>query len=356
MSISQRSDGRFCVKFKTSDGRWKQRSFRTQAEAAAFDDECAYDAQKDARPTLLEIVLAFVRSVPHVDKTVWKYRYVMLGNAKTGRQAPAGHLADRYVDTLTRRDLESVRERCRADGVSASTINVYTGKLQAALNWASQQDLIAENPWAKYGRLKEHPKSWTGELEDFQRVYDELPEWLQWACRTAIALCLRPGIAELFNLHWSAFNWTRKQVAVKMPKVDRVKFVVPPDAYLVEAWERYQHDMASGHEIVCRSKRNRQIYSDHAYRKPWKAACEKVGVKMPFYALRHIATSQMLAGGADLAAISAQLGHKSLSTTAGFYVHAVQGAQKKAASTLAEMVQPLVRIGADNPRNPVKPM
>ncbi len=346
MSVSQRGDGRFVVKFKL-DGRWKQRSFRTREQAEAFDDECAYDEQKDTRPTLLEVVLAFVRSVPHVDKTVAKYRYTMLGNAQ--RQAPAGHLADRYVDTLTRRDLESVRERCRADGMQAATINVYTGKLQAALNWAAEQDLIRENPWAKYHKLREQPQSWTGELEDFRRVYDSLPTWMQWACRTAMALCLRPGIAELFSLRWSAFDWRQKRVRVMMPKVGRAKEVFPPDGYLAEAWERFQADTAEGYELVCRSRKNRQVYRDDVYRRPWVAACEKVGVKMPFYAIRHIATSQMLAGGADLAAVSAQLGHKSLATTAGIYAHAVQGAQKKAASTLAEMVQPLVQVGAKLP-------
>ena len=40
---------------------------------------------------------------------------------------------------------------------------------------------------------------------------------------------------------------------------------------------------------------------------------------MPMYALRHIAASEMLARGADLAAVAAQLGHKNLTTTGAFY-------------------------------------
>lgn len=38
------------------------------------------------------------------------------------------------------------------------------------------------------------------------------------------------------------------------------------------------------------------------------------------YALRYIAASHMLAGGADLAAVAAQLGHKNMATTATFYL------------------------------------
>lgn len=32
-------------------------------------------------------------------------------------------IADRFVDTLTRRDLENVRERCRNDGLTMTSIN-----------------------------------------------------------------------------------------------------------------------------------------------------------------------------------------------------------------------------------------
>ena len=33
MSVAKRGDGRFVVKFKDEEGRWKQRSFRTDEEA-----------------------------------------------------------------------------------------------------------------------------------------------------------------------------------------------------------------------------------------------------------------------------------------------------------------------------------
>lgn len=41
MSIAKRSDGRWVVKYKDTDGRWKQRSFRDEAEAQQFDAEKA---------------------------------------------------------------------------------------------------------------------------------------------------------------------------------------------------------------------------------------------------------------------------------------------------------------------------
>lgn len=52
------------------------------------------------------------------------------------------------------------------------------------------------------------------------------------------------------------------------------------------------------------------------------------------YHVRHLFGSVMLAKGAGLAAVSALLGHKSISTTANVYVHVMQGAKEKAIGLL----------------------
>ena len=300
--------------------------------------------------TLVEAVLAYLKNVPHVDRSVWLYEQIVMGyDRKDGRHTigPAEHLADRYTDTLTRRDLESVREACRERGVAPATINLCVSKLKAALNWCADQDMIPSNPWAKYRQLPATHKSRTGELDDFRLIYDAMPEWMQWACRTSMALCLRPGMAELFSLKWSAFDWRQKMVTVWMPKVQRTKTVFPPAPYLAEAWKRYQADFANGEDVVVRNRKGRNILTETAWRRGWQRACEKAGKRMPPYAMRHIAASEMLANGADLAAVSAQLGHRSLQTTASFYTHALTRAQRQAADALPSCTN-LVRLGADN--------
>ena len=326
MSVSQRKDGRWCVKYRTDAG-WKQRTFPAsgEAEAREFDAQCAYDERDNTRMTLVEAVLAYMKNVPHCRETTKLVHYVIT--------KLAGHLQQRYVDTLTRRDLESVRDIARDAGCKPSTINVYVGKLKAALNWCAEQDLVAENPWAKYRQLPAKTRHRTGEYADFLKAYAELPEWMRWACRTAMALCLRPGISELFRLQWGAFDWSLGAVHFRMPKVDAVKTVYAPPAYLAEARERYEADGMEKDQYVCRSRTGRLVQKE-AYMKAWYKACRVAGVKMPLYAMRHIAASEMLAGGADLAAVAAQLGHKSIQTTAAIYTHAVAGAQQRAAMAL----------------------
>ncbi len=55
-------------------------------------------------------------------------------------------------------------------------------------------------------------------VDDLRRLYPELPEYLQWAVKTAFFLALRPGQVELFSLTWDAFNWRRGVVIIRQGK------------------------------------------------------------------------------------------------------------------------------------------
>ena len=79
--------------------------------------------------------------------------------------------------------VEMVRENARKAGASNATINNWTGMLCAAFDNAVEEDLLRENPWKRYKRLPVRHGSRKGSKEDFQKVYAELPEWMQWACR-----------------------------------------------------------------------------------------------------------------------------------------------------------------------------
>jgi len=350
MSISRRKDGRWCVKYKidTPTGqKWTQRSFPKdkEAEAKAFDAEAKYDESENSRPTLLECVLAYVKEVPHAEHTSRHYEWLVVGyDRKDGTHAegPAEFLADKFADVLDKRDLYAYRDRYRARGASDATVRIGEQQLKAALNWCADEELIPENPWGRHRCRPVRHESRQGSMEDFSRIYAVLPEWMQWACRTALALCLRPGVVELFRLQWSAFNWEAGTVAVHMGKVDALKTVYAPEAYMAEARMRYEADGKAPGAYVCRGRDGRTVAQD-CYYAAWRKACRLAGVKIAFYALRHIAASQMLAGGADLAAVAAQLGHRDLTTTGRYYAHALPQAQRAAARALPDCTN----FGAD---------
>ena len=338
MSVYQRGDGRWVCKVKDTSRRpykWVQRTFRTKEEAEEYEDEQKRESREGSRITVYEAVGLYLNDHSLSDSVERQYRWLVGGSSSPRARQRVGYaecIAERFVDSLTRQDLNDVRDNARAGGCVNASINMWTQRLNAVFNYCAREDLIPSNPWAKYGSLPEAHKRRAGTLEQLHELFPHLPDWLQWAVKTAMALCLRPGIEELFRLKWSAFNWTQGAVTVWMPKVRASKTVYPIPVYLEEAQERFRRDGEDRDLCVCRNSRGRTV---HEYDSSWRLAIRKAGLKpFPLYALRHIAATQMLAAGADIAAVAANLGHSSPQTTLESYAHALPAAQKAASASL----------------------
>ncbi len=333
-SVCQRSDGRWVVKYKDNLGKTVQKTFKYEGDARNFNDELYIDSREGSRMTVFEAVALYLKDHNYLCKTVQKqYSWLVAGSmTRSGRVVgPAECIADKYVDELTRRDYNEVRDNCRARGVTNYTINIYTSKLQAAFRYCASEGLIPADPWRSFSKLRVEPRHLDGTLEDFQKVYAVLPERMQWWCRTAMALCLRPGRVELFSLRWKAFDWRHGAVTVHMGKVGRDKVVYPIKDYMDEAKERFLADGSDREGFVCRNSQGGQVTE---YACIWRRYCKKAGVRIPPYAMRHIAASQMLAAGADVAAVAANLGHSNPAVTLKVYAHALPSAQRDACTKM----------------------
>lgn len=336
MSIhkASRRDLFFC-KWRDEDGREKRRYFKTEEEASAFEAErLQARTQEEERLTLGELTMLYFRSRPdfHIE-TKRKIVHFLAGYDRDGNHhAGVGEfLRDKYAESLTRQDLERMREGFRAKGTGNNTINKFQAYVRAILAWGVDQDLIHLNPWRDYKRLKVIRPVLGASVEDLRRLYPELPEYLQWAVKTAFFLALRPGQVELFGLTWDAFNWRRGVVIVRQGKSGRLKTVVPHPAYMREARGHYEVDMAAGIPWVCHRGNGLRVLN---FRTAWNLACKRAGVMLRPYDIRHIAATEMLARGADLAAVAAQLGHSNVATTGGTYAHVTAGGQARAAELM----------------------
>lgn len=332
MSLSQRSDGRFIVKYKDDSGVWKQRSFRDKAIAEAFDAE-QNAPEEELRLTMGELIVKYLHGNPDLfhetrERIIWLY-------ADGG---PCAFMRDKYADSLTRQDLERLRENMRARKASNNTTNHYQAYTRAILAWGVDQGLLLLNPWRDFKKLKIAKPLHKATLLDLKRLYPFLPPYLQWAAKTAFFLALRPGQVELFSLQWDAFNFRRGIVSIRQGKTGRIKNVYPNPVYMQEAAARYTEDFQRGIDLVCHNVGRRVL----SYHKAWGKACRQAGVSLRFYDVRHLAATEMLARGADLAAVAAQLGHASVTTTGSTYAHVTPGGQSHAGSLMPTIdVDPL---------------
>ena len=340
MSVGQRADGRWLVKYKTGAG-WKQKTFKDEMTARAFDTE-QIESDKDSRLTIIELAASFFRAHPdYHHETRQKIIHFINGYINAAGKEVDGigqFLRDKYAEEITRADLEMMRDVMRQRGSGNSTINKMQAYIRAILAWGVDQQLIMLNPWRDYKRLPVKRMEITATLDDFQHILQFCPDWLRWALATAYALAMRPGHVELFGLTWAAFNWRHGYVQYAQGKSGRVKRVVPPPAYWQEAQRRFDEDSAAGIPWVCH-RLGRKVNN---YRSAWERAKKRSGFAgrcIRPYDIRHAAASEMLAAGADLAAVAAQMGHASIQTTATTYAHVTPGGQKRAADLLPSLVQ-----------------
>lgn len=330
MSVSRRKDGRWLVAYK-DNGRWRQRAFRDEAEARCFDSEMGNAANQDSRLTLGELAIAYFSARPDFHVKTKSNIVKFLANGC------GAFLRDKYAECLSRQDLELMRQCFYRRGTSNVTINKYQAYIRAMLVWGVDNDLIAYNPWRDYKRLKTVKPIIQPQLVDLRRLYPYLPEYLQWAVKTAFCLALRPGKVELLDLTWDSFNWQRGLVVIRQGKSGRLKTVVAPTWYLVEARQRFEVDMANGVPWVIHRGKGQRVLS---FKDAWQKACRLAGVKMRPYDIRHLSATTMLEKGADLAAVSAQMGHASVAITGAVYAHTTEGSQSIAAGKLPEIDKP----------------
>lgn len=324
MSVSQRKDGRFIVKYKDNTDFWRQRAFRDQTTAEAFDAEQSAPEQ-ETRITMAELIVKYLHGNPDMyyqtrNRIVWLY-------ADGG---PCAFMRDKYAESLNRQDLERLRENMRERHSGNNTTNHYQAYTRAILAWGVDQSLIVFNPWRDFKKLKIAKPIHSSILLDLMRIYPFLPPYLQWAVKTAFFLANRPGMVELFNLKWDVFNFRRGTVSIRQAKTGRIKTVYPNPSYMQEAAVRCAEDFMKGIQLVCHN--NGKVVA--SYHKAWGKACKQAGVRMRFYDIRHLAASEMLSRGADLAAVAAQLGHASVTTTGSTYAHVTPGGQSYAGSLM----------------------
>ena len=315
------------------DGKERRKYFRTETEAKKFEAGRIQASMGEGKLTLGELTVLYFKNKPEFSQVTKGTIVWLLAGRESERGSvtgPAAFLRDKYAESLTRMDLEQMRENLRARGNSNQTINKAQAYIKAILAWGVDQDLIQIHPWRDYKPLKTIRPIITPSIETLRAIYPYLPDWLQWAVKTTFFLALRPGHAELFSLRWDAFLWRRGMVVVRQGKSGKLKYAVPHPAYFAEARKRYEQDSRAGIVYVCHRNGLRVI----SYRGAWESACRRAGVSMRMYDIRHIAATEMLARGADLAAVAAQLGHSNVATTGGTYAHVTAGSQAKAAKLM----------------------
>lgn len=127
-----------------------------------------------------ELIAVYLRSNPDMHPETRKHIVWLFADG-----GPCAFMRDKYAEALNRQDLERLREAMRARNVGNNTMNHYQAYIQAALAWGREQELIFRHPWQGYKKLKVIKPIITTNFQELMQVYGFLPEYLQWAVKTA---------------------------------------------------------------------------------------------------------------------------------------------------------------------------
>jgi integrase len=236
------------------------------------------------------------------------------------------HVLDDYMQT-----------RARA-GQKKTSIHRELTIIRAVLRFAVSRQLLVRNPMEGYQLPKRDDAIISPPTAaELELIYQAAAPHLQRAIRLAYYTGMRPGASELLALRWDHVDLANRTIFVESAKKGGLKArVVPISARLEQLVRRWlEEDKAKGKlgwVVHYHGKRIARI--SHA----WNEAKTRAGItrRIRPYDLRHMAASDMLAGGADLKSVSEILGHSSPDLTLKTYQHTTTAQRRTAVEVLGK--------------------
>ena len=210
-----------------------------------------------------------------------------------------------------------------------STRQRYMGYLKAIFRFGVEHAYTANNPLAKWTKAKEAKTDLNLTFDALQKIIAHAPEHLVWALTVEWQLGTRPGPSELFKLQWSDVDFVNHLICVRGTKTHSSHRTIPITTEFSALLKAIKAETRSPYIINYKNKPIKSV------RKALKTACAKA--QLPYhvtmYDIRHLFATTLLSNGSDLKAVSALLGHTSITTTQ-VYIHLIEGEKRRAISTL----------------------
>ena len=210
--------------------------------------------------------------------------------------------------------------------------------VRAILRFAVSRQLLARNPMEGYQLPKRDDAIITPPtVAELELLYKYAAPHLQRAIMLSYYTGMRPGASELLALRWEHIDLVNLTVFVESAKKGGLRARVVPISERLELLIRIwlAEDRERGRlEWVVHYKGKRIARISHA----WSEAKRRAGItrRIRPYDLRHMAASDMLAGGADLKSVSEILGHASPDLTLKTYQHTITAQRRSAVEVLGK--------------------
>jgi integrase len=240
------------------------------------------------------------------------------------------HLNHRPVGDLRWPDILDMLDGLSADKSrrlrSEVTINRYLGYLKAVFRYGLRMHLITNNPMSEWRKPVERKRRMELTIAELERLIRVASPHLAWAMEVTYETWVRPGDSELLVLKWD--HWSERDHTLYVPgsKTEGAARTIPLAPHFEERLNLRRREAKSAFLVEYRGRGCKRIDGGV------KRAVRLAGLTHPFtlYDIRHLAISEALRNGADLAAVSQIAGHADITTTQRRYYHCLAGEKRKA--------------------------
>ncbi|SNR98802.1 Site-specific recombinase XerD [Humidesulfovibrio mexicanus] len=246
-------------------------------------------------------------------------------------------LCKRPVDQLEYQDiLKMVEPGGPWADKSTPTVNRYMGYLRSVFKFGVKKKITGASPLDDWKQTPERKKEMHLTLDGLRRIIAAADPHLSWALEVEANLGTRPGPSELFSIRWADVDFEGLLVHVRGTKTEGASRIVPITPDFRARLLIMRQEAKSAYLIEYKGRPVKQVY------RSLKTAIKRAGITYPVtpYDVRHLFASVLLQGGADLAAVSALLGHSSIATTQERYYHLMAGEKARAVALMPQVAAP----------------
>ena len=249
--------------------------------------------------------------------------YMSKSNARNRTKAEHKRQVQRLVEyfgryklqDITYHVIESYKSKRLSDGVSHRTVNYELTILKSIFNRAKDRGFINDIPnIEKFPNADKEIVRYLSR-EEAERLISACPEWFKPIVIFALNTGLRAG--EIFSLRWEHVDLDNKVLYVEARNTKTKKVYKIPMNDTVYKLLKTLILNKKEHGFVFTNRFGKPYkYEDSTYRKTFKRACEKAGIKnFRFHDLRHTFASWVAMKSKDLYALEKLLSHSSPEVT-----------------------------------------
>jgi len=336
MSVHKRGNSYF-ARYRDAAGKQRNKHFgvgqRGKDKAEEFDLEIKLAKKKQQKMILLTGSTMFIEKLTEL----YLRDYVVMG--KSEQQAYnircifkklLPKLPSKPVNELTYQDMVDLIDQF--PDVGATTKKNYLAYLSAAFGFGIRHGHIDVNPLQHWKRKKTPTRDFEINLDELGKIIQHSAPHLKLAIYVGYYTGMRDGASELFELQWHQVDFEQEAIHFYRSKTDS-KGSIPIAKNLLPILKRAKQKAKSNYVVEYKGRQVKRITT------ALKNAIKRAGITKKFMLkdLRQMHASYSAAHGGDNAAVSSNLGHSDLTTTARYYIQPLEGAARVAVDAVPKL-------------------